>query len=152
MLFAKKTKVAVILYGIFVIIFYAYLLFFLFFAPGAPVVEMIGEAIFPYEVRYTGFVLISFLASLVITTITTFHLGIYLMKRETRENKWKGRFLVMGMAIITVSVFIDMAVADIIFIIVIVRILGIIAMLFIYFGFILPNWMRRALSLELKQT
>jgi len=147
----KKVTFLLIIYGIFVVMFYIYLIYYLFIAPSAPILEMIGSDIFPYEVSYTGVVLIAFLGSLIITTITTYHLGIYLMKRgENREFQWKGRFLVIGMTIIMVSVNIDMVVADIILIIIIIRILGIIGIFFIYLGFILPNWMRKILGVELK--
>ncbi|MFX1361588.1 MAG: hypothetical protein ACFFBT_05340 [Promethearchaeota archaeon] len=152
MLIKKKVKFALVAYAIFAIIFYVYLIYFLFIAPGAPILEMIGSNIFPYEVNYTGFVLIAFLGSLIINTITTYHLGIYLIKRsQNRELQWKGKFLVVGMTIIIISVNIDMMIADLIEITIIIRILGIIGILFIYLGFILPNWIRKILHLELKK-
>jgi len=152
MLFKKKVKYTLIGYAIFAIIFYIYMIYFLFIASGAPIQEMIGSDIFPYEINYTGFVLIAFLGSLIINTITTYHLGIVLMKRsQSRELQWKGRFLVIGMTIIMISVNIDMIIADIIEIIIVIRILGIIGIFFIYLGFILPNWIRKIIHLELKK-
>jgi hypothetical protein len=151
-LFEKKVKILLIFYTIFVITFYGYLIYFLYLAPNAPVEEMIGSDIFPYEINYTSFILVAFLSSLIINTITTYHLGIYLIKRiEDPESHWKGRFLIIGMTIITISVNIDLIVANIISIIIIIRILGIIGIFFIYLGFILPNWIRKILKVKLKE-
>ena len=112
---------------------------------------MIGSDIFPYEVDYSAFILISFLSSLLITTVTTYHLSINIMRKKgNRELQWKGRFLAIGMTIIIISAMIDINVADIIPVIITIRILGIIAIFLIYLGFILPNWVRRILNIELK--
>ena len=55
------------------------------------------------------------------------------------------------MTLIMISAMIDINIADIISVIIIIRIIGIIAIFFIYLGFILPNWVRRILKLEMKK-
>jgi hypothetical protein len=147
----KYKNYFIIGYSVFTIFFYGYLIFFLFLAPGAPIVELIGTDIFPYEVNYTAFILIAFFVSLIITTITTYHLAIHIMrKKETNELVWKGRFLALGMTLITISAMVDIQVADIIPVIITIRIIGIFAIFFMYLGFVLPNWIRKLFKLELK--
>jgi len=149
MLYKKVKKIGLIIYSIFVIVFYGYLLYFLFFAPGAPIVALIGTEIFPYEVDYSAFVLISFIFSLIITTITTYHLAIKIMRdKGNRELRWRGRFLAIGMTLIMISAMLDVNIPDIIFLTISIRIIGIIAIFFIYLGFVPPNWVKRYLKIE----
>ena len=146
-----KIKISII-YLIFVVVFYIYLFYFLYFAPNAPVQQMIGIDIFPYQVSYLAFVLVAFFTSLIITTITTYHLAYRVMKnKDNPELQWKGRFLALGITIIMISVMLDVNVGGLIPMIIAIRILGIIAMIFIYLGFILPNWIRKILKVELKR-
>ncbi len=151
MLRHRLRKFVIVCYWVFVVIFYIYTLTFLFIAPGAPIIGMIGDDVFPYEVNYTAFILIAFFISLIITTVTTYHLAIHIIrKKEDKELVWKGRFLAIGMTLITISAMIDINIPDIIIVIIIIRIIGIIAIFFIYLGFVLPNWIRKLLKLELK--
>lgn len=69
---------------------------------------MIGINVFPYQVSYLAFVLIAFFTSLIITTITTYHLAYQVMKtKDNPELQWKGRFLALGITIIIISVILD---------------------------------------------
>lgn len=149
MLYKKAKKVGLILYSIFVVIFYIYLIYFLFIAPGAPVVAFIGTDIFPYEVNYSAFVFIAFISSLIITTITTYHLAIKIMRdKGNSELQWRGRFLAIGITLIMLSAMLDVGAPDIAPLIITIRVVGIIAIFFIYLGFVPPNWVKRYLKIE----
>jgi len=149
MLYKKAKKGGLIIYSIFVVIFYVYLIYFLFIAPSAPVIAFIGTDIFPYEVEYSAFVFIAFISSLIITTITTYHLAIKIMREKgNNELRWRGRFLAVGITLIMLSAMLDVGAPDIAPLIITIRVVGIIAIFFIYLGFVPPNWVKRYLKIE----
>lgn len=149
MLYKRFKKTIVSIYAIFVMIFYIYLISFLYVVPGAPIEDLIGINIFPYEIGYSAFVLISFMTTLIITTITTYHLAFRIMKnKESKELKWRGRFLAIGITLIMISAMLDINAPDIILLTTIIRIVGIIAIFFIYLGFVPPTWVKKFLRLE----
>jgi hypothetical protein len=149
MLFTKLKKKVIIIYSLFVVIFYVYLITFLFVVPDAPVEEIIGINVFPYEINYSAFVLISFMSTLIITTITTYHLAFKIMKsKDNKELVWRGRFLAIGITLIMISAILDINAPDIIPLTISIRITGIIAIFFIYLGFVPPNWVKKFLRIE----
>ncbi|MFX1410975.1 MAG: hypothetical protein ACFFA6_11520, partial [Promethearchaeota archaeon] len=66
----KKKNIVRISVVVFSIAFYAYLMFFLFFAPGAPVRELIGIKRNAIDIDYKGFVLVFLAFSILVSTIT----------------------------------------------------------------------------------
>lgn len=131
------------------IAFYIYLFYFLFFAPGAPVLGLIGIKDSPIDISYKGLVL-GFLAfSLLVSTVTGNDFAIASLKEKDNPVLiWKGRFLLLSFNLFAIGGigdgFLPLTPATLI----IFRTLMMLASTFYYIGFILPGWAKRLLKLE----
>ena len=129
--------------------FYIYLSYFLFFASGAPVEDLIGIKESAIDIDYRGLAL-GFLAfSLLVSTITGNDFAIASLKeKDNPEIQWKGRFLIISFNLFAIGGigdgFLPLTPATLI----IFRTLMMLSSTFYYIGFILPKWMKRLLSLE----
>jgi hypothetical protein len=133
----------------FSIVFYIYLFFFLFSAPGAPVNALIGIKESIIDISYLGLVL-GFLAfSLLVSTITGNDFAIASIKEKNDPVlKWKGRFLLLSFNLFAIGGigdgFIPLSPATLI----VFRTLLMLSSTFYYIGFILPGWTRKLLKIE----
>jgi hypothetical protein len=145
----KHKNIAVVISLIISLAFYVYLIYFLFFASGAPVVGLIGIKDSAIDISYKGFVLIFLALSLIISTVTGNEFAIASIKEKNNPLiVWKGRFLILSFNFFTIGAigdgFLPLTPATLI----IFRVFMMFASTFYYIGFIMPGWMKRILKLE----
>jgi hypothetical protein len=144
----KKDLVTIIIICL-SIIFYISLFYFVFFAPGAPVDELIGIKRNPIDIDYKGFILVFLAISLLISTITGNDFSIASLKvKDNPTIMWKGRFLIISFNIFAIGSIGDGFIPLTPVTLIIFRIFMMIASTTYYIGFILPKWMKKLLSLE----
>lgn len=145
----NQKKLVTVIALCFSIVFYFYVIFFLFIASGAPVVELIGIKRSAIDIDYKGLFL-GFLAfSLLISTITGNDFAIASLKvKDNPAIRWKGRFLIISFNLFAIGAigdgFIPLSPATLI----IFRTLMMLSSTFYYIGFILPKWFRRLIKVE----
>ena len=133
---------------IFSIVFYIYLLFFLFIAPGAPVKDIIGIKRNAIDIDYTGFVLVFLAFSLLVSTITGNEFSIASLKVKDPTIRWKGRFLILSFNLFAIGAIGDGFIPLTPTTLIIFRSFMLLSSTFYYIGFIMPKWMKKILSLE----
>lgn len=131
-------------------IYYIYVFFFLFFAPGAPVEELIGLKQSAIDIEYKGFALIFLAFSLLVSTITGNEFSIHSMKSTDKIIKWKGRFLILSFNFFAIGAIGDGFIELNPFTLIFFRTFMVLASTFYYIGFIMPKWMKKILKLELE--
>jgi len=148
----NKKKLVLILYGVLSIFFEIYLFYFLFLAPGAPLESLLGlinDPNNPMDIDYKGFVLIFLGISILTACITGFHFAANSMKKEEiPEIRWKGRFILIAFLFFGVSAIFDALIEMSPLLLIIIRIILALAMFFFYLGFILPQWVKKILSIK----
>ena len=131
------------------IVFYIYLFYFVFFAPGAPIDGVIGIKRNPVDIDYKGFILVFLAISLLISTITGNDFSIVSLKvKDNPAIKWKGRFLIISFNLFAIGAFGDGFITLTPVTLIIFRTFMMISSTTFYIGFILPKWMRKLVSLE----
>lgn len=147
-IFPKKKKLILILYGVIAIIFYIYLFYFLYIAPGAPIENMIGIKRTPIDIDYKGFVLV-YLAILIITTmITGIHFSLITMRTDSIEVRWKGKFLLAAFISFGIGAVTDGLLELSVITLIICRVILLFSTLFFYIGFIMPKWIKKILNIQ----
>ena len=136
-------KLVLSVYGIISIVFYVFLLYFLLIAPGAPIQNLIAMEKGPLDVDYQGIVLLYMIISVFTGVISGIHFSIVSMRSDSKLILWKGRFLLMSFIAFGIGAFGDAIITLLIF-----RVLLLISSVLFYIGFIMPNWMKRILSLK----
>jgi len=148
----NKKKLVLVLYGILSIFFEIYLFYFLFLAPGAPVESLLGiinDPNNPMDIDYKVFVLIFLGISILTACITGFHFAANSMKKEELpEIRWKGRFLLIGFLFFGISAIFDAIIEMGPTLLVLMRTILALATFFFYLGFILPQWVKKILSIK----
>ncbi|MFX0033285.1 MAG: hypothetical protein ACFE8E_01595 [Candidatus Hodarchaeota archaeon] len=129
------------------LIYYGYVFFFLFFAPGAPIEALIGIKQSAIDIEYKGFALIFLAISLIIMLITGNEFSIHSIKSEDKVIKWKGRFLIFSFNLFAIGAIGDGFLELNPFTLTIFRVLMLLASTFYYIGFLLPKWMKKILKL-----
>ena len=133
----------------FSIVFYIYLLYFLFFATGAPVKELIGIQESIIDIDYKGFALVFLAFSLLFSTITGNDFAIASLKEKDNPIlRWKGRFLLISFNLFAIGGIGDGFLPLTPVTLIIFRTLMMLASTFYYIGFILPSWTKKLLKLE----
>jgi len=131
------------------ILFYIYLFISVFFAPGAPVEDLIGIKRNPIDIDYKGFILVFLAISLLISTITGNDFSIASLKvKDNPAILWKGRFLIISFNLFAIGAIGDGFIPLTPVTLIIFRTFMMISSTTYYIGFILPKWMRKILSLE----
>jgi hypothetical protein len=144
----KKDLVTIIIIG-FSIVFYIYLFYFVFFAPGAPIDDLIGIKRNPIDIDYKGFILVFLAISLVISIITGNDFSIASLRaKENPTFIWKGRFLIISFNLFAIGAIGDGFIPLTPVTLIIFRTFLMISSITYYIGFILPKWMKKLLSLE----
>jgi hypothetical protein len=148
-IYPNKRKIILIIITIFVLIHEIYLFYFLFFAPNAPVKELLGE-VYELQTSYAGFLLISGLILSTLACGAGIHFSIFSMNKNNQKvTQWKGRFLLVAFVLFfTVGILETLASSQDLFLIVITRILLIITMFFLYIGFLMPDYFKKLLAIE----
>ncbi len=144
----EKKSLILSSYILFSITFYLYILFFLFFAPGAPIENMIGIKITPLDISYKGYALIYIGTSIIVATLTGIDFSINSMKSDNPQVKYKGRFLLISFIIFFVCAIYDALIELSVITLILVRVLLTIGVFLYYIGFIMPKWMQHILNLE----
>ncbi|MFW9971135.1 MAG: hypothetical protein ACFFDF_13150 [Candidatus Odinarchaeota archaeon] len=134
---------------VFSIAFYIYLIYFVFFAIGAPVESLIGIKESVIDIDYKGLALVFLAFSLLVSTITGNDFAIASLKEKDNPIlKWKGRFLILSFNLFAIGAigdgFLPLTPATLIAF----RTLMMLASTFYYLGFILPGWTRKLLKLK----
>ncbi|MFX1393659.1 MAG: hypothetical protein ACFFAH_08795 [Promethearchaeota archaeon] len=145
-------KVALIFFGILSIIFYSYVFYFLFFAPGAPVEPMIGSKITPLDIEYTGFIRFYIIVGFLIGAPTFFHFAISSMRTKNDPKiQLRGKLLLIASILYIFGAITD-ALFDLIPIyLIIIRSLLAIAALTFYMGFVMPTWVIKMFNLNIEE-
>lgn len=145
----KKKDVPTLIVICLSIAFYIYLFYFTFFAPNAPIDEVIGIKRSPIDIDYKGFILVFLAISLLISTITGNEFSIVSLKvKDNSIVVWKGRFLIISFNLFAIGAIGDGFITLTPITLIIFRTLMMISSTTYYIGFILPKWVRRFLSLE----
>ena len=145
----KKKDLVTIIIICLSIVFYIYLFYFVFFAPGAPIDGVIGIKRNPVDIDYKGFILVFLAISLLISTITGNDFSIVSLKvKDNPAIKWKGRFLIISFNLFAIGAFGDGFIPLTPVTLIIFRTFMMISSTTFYIGFILPKWMRKLVSLE----
>ncbi len=144
----NKKEIVTISTIIFSIVFYVYLIFFLFIAPGAPVDELIGIKRNAIDIDYKGFVLVFLAFSLLVSTITGNDFSIASLKVKDPAIRWKGRFLILSFNLFAIGAIGDGFIPLTPITLIIFRSFMLLSSTFYYIGFIMPKWMKKILSLE----
>lgn len=150
-LYPKLKKKVLLLIGIFSVVFYLYLYYFLFFTPNAPVVELIGirNRNNPLDIEYKGFVLAYILISSILSFITFIHFGINsMLTREQPKIQWRGRFLLVSSIFLIIAVIADGFFSLTTIYLIIVRVFLILSTILFYLGFMMPDWILKILKLN----
>ena len=146
-----KKNLVLILFTIFSVIFEIYLFYYLNFAPGAPVEEVLGVFDNPEnitDIDYRSFVLIYLTSLIGIAVITGIHFSIMSMKiEENPEFKYKGRFLFVAFILFGVAGIFDAIVPMDVFLLIIIRLVLMATTFCFYVGFILPKWVNKLLKI-----
>ena len=147
--FPKATKKILIINGITVTLFEIYLFYILFFAPRAPITELLPilkQSIF--GVTYTGFILIYFMIILILLFISGVYFGIKaIIDTNDPKIQWKGRFIITGWIIYLTVTSIDFFI-DEYYILILNRIIIFLVPFFYYIGYILPDWVEKILKVS----
>ncbi|MFX1392575.1 MAG: hypothetical protein ACFFAH_03280 [Promethearchaeota archaeon] len=148
-LYPQLKKKVLLCLGIFSIVFYLFLYYFLFFAPNYPIIELIGIRNNPLDIEYKGFVLAYILISAVLAFPTFIHFGVNSMRtRDQPKIQWRGRFLLLASIFLIIAIIADGFFSLTEVFLIIVRIFLIFATLLFYLGFMMPDWLVKILNLN----
>ncbi len=144
----KAKKPLLITTTILSIAFYIYVIYFLFLAPGAPIIELIALRPTAVDTEYKVYALIFLAYSLLISTVTGNDFSINSIKNEDKLLKWKGIFLILSFNLYAIGAIGDGFLPLTPVTLIIFRIFMVLSSTFYYIGFILPRWMRKLLSIN----
>lgn len=147
-MYPENKKKILIGYTIFSLTFYVYIIYFLFFAPNAPVKEMIGHKRTPLDINYKAYVLLYMGTCILVGTITGIHFSIVSMKIQNNPVvQWKGRLLLLSFILFAIGAVGDALIELNASSLIMIKIILIFSSIFYYAGFIMPKWTRKLLSL-----
>ena len=145
-------KYVLISVGLFSIIFYVYVFYYLFFAPGAPIENMIGIKKTELDIEYRAFVIIYIACLLIIGAPTFLHFAIASIRtKDDPKIQWRGRFILISLILFMIGAPIDALYTPEPIFLVLIRIILILTALFFYLGFVMPNFLKKLLKLEMEE-
>ena len=109
---------------------------------------MVGYEITPLISDLQGYALIYALIMLFMVLVTGIHFSIVSMREDNPEIQWKGKFLFISFIFYFIGEMDFMSMFFGIEFAVITRLILIIANIFFYIGFIMPEFMKKRLNLE----
>jgi len=150
MTFTDKKRIVMGIYAIISIAFILYIIIFTFLAPGAPIEPLLGSFApnNPIKFNSKGFVSFFRILSVLIAVITGIHFSIQSMMIKDDPNMvLKGRFLLISFLLFLYCAAFDAMVPMNALLLIINRFLLALTAFFFYCGFLLPNWIKRKLSI-----
>ncbi|MFX1393658.1 MAG: hypothetical protein ACFFAH_08790 [Promethearchaeota archaeon] len=151
-MYPRWKKIYLIFFGILSIIFYFYVFYFLFFAPEAPVEDMLGIKITPLDIEYKGFITIYLIVGFLIGVPTFFHFAIASIRtKDNPKIQWRGKLLLITQILFLIGAIMDASIELTPIFLIIIRIILIIAALTFYMGFVMPDWVKKMLNLDLEE-
>lgn len=152
LLYPHWKKYVLMILGVFSIIFYVYVFYFLFYAPGAPIDYMIGIKKTELDIEYRGFVLIYIASLLIIGAPTFLHFAIASIRtKDDPKIQWRGRFILISLILFLIGAPIDALFTPAPIFLVFIRIILLLTGLFFYMGFVMPDWVQKMLKLEIEE-
>ena len=145
LVYPKKQKAFVIIAILIEMLFQVFFIYFLITNPA-----LIGELQSPVDVQYRGFVALHFLYFLIVILFGGFSMAKDALKSEDKEIKLKGKFLVIAFILFFIGAFFDAMMPLNFITLTIARLCLISSSIFIYFGYILPNFIKRRFIRETK--
>ena len=145
---SKKYLIFLYIFIIGSLIWLLIFLYYLFFAPNAPVetyLTIVDQE--NLDTTYSSFVLFYLLTCLIIALITGFHFSINGMRSSNITTKLKSKFVLIGFISYISSAILD-SITNFPVIVIIARLLLIITSICFYIGFIMPSWAKKILSIE----
>ena len=130
------------------VVYYIYVIFFLYLAPGAPVTELIAIRPTIVNNEYKAYALIFLAYSLLISTVTGNDFALNSMKNDDILIKWKGRFLFLSFNFFAIGAIGDGFLPLNPITLIVFRVFMVLASTFYYIGFIMPNWMKKILKIK----
>ncbi|MBD3338507.1 MAG: hypothetical protein GF353_05340 [Candidatus Lokiarchaeota archaeon] len=150
--FQKKKYLIFSLYSIILILFEIMLFFYLYFAPNAPVMELLPIVIQQkLDHYYRGLILIFTIIVVLSTVVSGIHFGVRTIRTPGLSNtikniKWRGRFITIAFCFYIFTI--PDCIIDDQLILLPMRILCMFIFFFLYGGFVMPKWLRKILKLE----
>lgn len=144
MLFEGKRIIIPIIYFIVTILMDIYLVFFLIVDP-----NVIGIITGPFDTEYGRVMSIYLLFILTSIVVTSIIFSVKSMRLDDPEIKLKGEFLIVGFSLYLCSGVMDVGIIHLTTItLIIARSMLILSSIFIYIGFLLPNYVKKILLKE----
>ena len=142
-IFVEKKKIILGVYMFFIILLEIYLFYFLFFAPKAPIQELLGK-VEELKTSNTSGLLLFGMFSTSVCCITSIHYTIYLIKNaNTKEKLSRGRLLLAGFILLNISMVLEALIPpSYIIIIIVARIVLMISTFLLIMGFSPPKWFK----------
>jgi hypothetical protein len=144
----KMLLLILISFTLFTAIIFGIELYYLRFAPNAPVKNITGKEITPFITESGDVILIWAIIAIITMLITGIHFSVDSIRVDNLEIQWKGKFLLISFMLYVfgemdfLSMFLGVEFA------VLTKLILIIANFLFYIGFIMPDFMKRILSLE----
>ena len=156
--FANRKKIRLtilIIVSIYSLIFEIYLFYYLFLAPNAPEMAMIGILIERSDLQLRGFIFFYVISIIVWNLITGIHFSIEGIKSEDPRVRLKGKILLLAFIFMFLEIIIEgFVLSGILLNLVIERIIGglidIVTFILLYLGFVLPKWFQKLIKVENK--
>ena len=135
----KKKQIPIIIFITVINVLYEVLFFYYFFTD----ISMIGVLQGPVDVKYGIFMILSLIIFLIIAIVTGTLFAVASIKSDNPEIKLKGKFILIAFVFYFIGSVFSVFSSYSIIILILARIMTIIASIEFYFGFILPNWVKK---------
>jgi len=138
-----KQNLIVGIYTVIAVIFYIYLFYFIFTNPNE-----LGHLDRAVDIEYTGIIRFFLVFTLLTILIFGILLAIDSLKSEKAHIRLKGKFLIVAFIAFVLGGFMDSMVPLTIITLPIIRIVLISSSILFYFGWLLPNWIKKRYNVE----
>jgi hypothetical protein len=140
LIYKNKQKIILLTYGLVGLLFCIVFFSFLFIDS-----SLIGTLSGPVDVKYSGFVSLFLIFTLLTVIITGIIFGGATMKSDNPEHKWKGRFLIFAFLFFFFGGLLDATMELTLITLLAVRIILISSSILFYLGFIFPEKLKNFL-------
>ncbi len=138
LLYKKKQKTILIIFGIFGAVFDVFFLYFLFTTP-----SFIGNDVGPIDVNYGLFVNFYLITLLVIIIITGTLFARASLKLDIAEMNVRGKLLLIAFYSFVIGSILDLLSPLSVIFLILARLILISSAIEFYFGFVLPEWIKK---------
>ncbi|HEY0088790.1 MAG TPA: hypothetical protein VGB37_08100 [Candidatus Lokiarchaeia archaeon] len=136
----KFQKLVLIIFGIYVILFEIFFLYFLFTDK-----SVLGEIVSPVDATYSLVITACQLFDALLFFTTGIIFSITSLKSETKEIKLKGKLIMIAYILMLIGVLLELISNLSIILLVLARLVLVFCGFSYYGGFILPDWMKKLL-------